>query len=180
MSARSTLILTIMGPDRPGLVAALSRTLADYDAEWTDSRMSCLGNQFAGIVLIHVADDKVVALEHELGELRNQGLRVGIDTGGAPQSAPRRTVRLTLTAPRSSNTVASLARELAAADVNVEEFQTRAEHAAWSREGLCHVEAVVSLRPEFDVRALLARLESLAARQRAEIAIHEVTHARAS
>jgi glycine cleavage system regulatory protein len=34
----ASLVLTVIGADRPGLVEALSRTIADHGASWLESR----------------------------------------------------------------------------------------------------------------------------------------------
>jgi glycine cleavage system regulatory protein len=164
-----------MGPDRPGLVAALARTLADYGATWSDCHLSCLGNQFAGIVLVHVPVERVVALEHELGELRNQGLRVGIDTSGTALTPVARAVRVSLTAPPQSDLIAAFAQGLSGAGANVEELRTRTRHAAFSTEGLVHADAEISLPESFSLVQLRSALEPLAKAHRAEIDIHEIT-----
>ena len=46
-----SLALTMTGPDKPGLIEALSSTLATHGANWQESRMATLGGQFAGIGL---------------------------------------------------------------------------------------------------------------------------------
>ena len=43
----TSLVLTVIGPDRPGLVETISSTITDPDGIWLDSRMSRLGGQFA-------------------------------------------------------------------------------------------------------------------------------------
>jgi glycine cleavage system regulatory protein len=44
----TSLVLTVIGPDRPGLVEALAETIASYGANWLESRMSHLEGWFAG------------------------------------------------------------------------------------------------------------------------------------
>ena len=47
-----SLVLTVIGPDRPGLVEALSQSIASHDGNWLESRMAKLSGQFAGIVRV--------------------------------------------------------------------------------------------------------------------------------
>ena len=47
-----SLVMTLIGPDQPGLVDALARVIAAQDANWLDSRMAHLGGQFAGILRV--------------------------------------------------------------------------------------------------------------------------------
>ena len=52
----ASLILTIVGPDRPGLVRALSEAVAARGGSWLESRMARLAGQFAGIVLVEAPE----------------------------------------------------------------------------------------------------------------------------
>lgn len=174
----STLILTIMGPDRPGLVEALSRTLAEYGANWMESRMACLGNQFAGILLVSVPEEKVVSLEHDLGHLRAKGLRVNVDTVAPGTVQPKRAIRLELTGQDRPGIVHEVAEALVEAGASIEELDTRCESAPWSGETLFHARAVLSAPDDLDVDDLLARFESIANELMVEITLHELASAR--
>ncbi|MGE0385754.1 MAG: glycine cleavage system protein R [Gammaproteobacteria bacterium] len=175
----STLILSIMGPDRPGLVETLSGTLLARGANWTESRMSRLGNQFAGIVLISVPDDEVVALEHDLGELRARGLRVSVDSVRTPIEHPmRRTIRLEFTGQDRPGLVQKVAEAVATAGISIEELDTRCESAPWSGETIFRARAVLSAPSDMVVEALMQRFEAIANELMVEISVHELTSAR--
>ena len=49
-----TLVLTLIGPDRAGLVEAVAAVVADHGGNWLESRMSRLAGQFAGILEVEV------------------------------------------------------------------------------------------------------------------------------
>ena len=49
---RRYMVLTAVGPDRPGLVNHLSSFIREADASIEDSRMAILGGEFAMILLI--------------------------------------------------------------------------------------------------------------------------------
>jgi len=72
--AASHLVLTAVGPDRPGLVRAISSVVLGASASVEDSRMAILGGEFALIMLVSGAEAAVsrvereaLALETELG-----------------------------------------------------------------------------------------------------------------
>ena len=65
----ATLVLTVIGDDRSGLVSALSGVIADHGGSWERSQMARLAGKFAGIVLVAVPDDRAEALIAELGPL---------------------------------------------------------------------------------------------------------------
>ena len=64
-----TLVLTVIGDDRPGLVSALSARLSAHGAGWERSQMSRLAGKFAGIVEVLVPPDRVDALVEALDRL---------------------------------------------------------------------------------------------------------------
>ena len=68
----STLVLTALGADQPGLIAKLSHAINDNDCNIEDSRMSVLGGEFAILMQISGSWDKLAKLEttlHKLQEL---------------------------------------------------------------------------------------------------------------
>ena len=44
----NSLVLTLIGPDRPGLVERVSDVVASHGGNWLESRMAHLAGQFAG------------------------------------------------------------------------------------------------------------------------------------
>ncbi len=51
----STLVMTIIGADRPGLVDLVASCVADHKGNWLESRMCRLGGQFAGLARAEVS-----------------------------------------------------------------------------------------------------------------------------
>ena len=51
---KTSLILTLIGPDRPGLVSAVSACAGAHGANWMESRLARLAGQFAGVVRLEV------------------------------------------------------------------------------------------------------------------------------
>ena len=51
------LVLTLIGPDRPGLVEAVAQPIAANGGNWLESRMAHLGGKFAGILRVDVPAD---------------------------------------------------------------------------------------------------------------------------
>ena len=70
-----TLVLTVIGDDRPGLVSALSARLNAQGALWQRSQMSRLAGKFAGIVEVVVPAGKVDTWWLTWRASRSRGLR---------------------------------------------------------------------------------------------------------
>src|SRR5262249_47882506 len=71
---RKTLLLTVVGTDRTGLVESLADRIAAAGGNWEESRLAQLAGQFAGIVLVTVPVDRVDQLFAKVREV--QGLQV--------------------------------------------------------------------------------------------------------
>ena len=74
---RRSLVLTLLGPDRPGLVEAMAALIARHGGNWLESRMASLAGEFAGILRVEVDEDSAAALESALRSLEaDQGLAI--------------------------------------------------------------------------------------------------------
>src|SRR5689334_4366772 len=77
----TSLVITAIGPDQPGIVEAISDAGRRCGASWAGSRMASLAGQFAGIVHFEVAESQVPALEEALRALESRGLRIAVARG---------------------------------------------------------------------------------------------------
>lgn len=156
----ASLVLTLIGPDRPGLVEALSRTVADHGANWLESRMAHLAGHFAGMVRVSVPADRADALAAALRSL--EGLKVLVETASAapPDQAPA--ITLELLGQDRPGIVREVSHALATRGVNVEELETECESAPMSGETLFRARARLRLPPDLGVEALREALEKLA------------------
>src|SRR5262245_18148421 len=73
---RTTLLLTVVGANRAGLVEALAHEIAALNGNWEESRMARLAGQFAGIVLVTIDSARADQLVAQLRGLESAGLQV--------------------------------------------------------------------------------------------------------
>src|SRR3954466_14417442 len=78
----ATLVMTVIGSDRPGLVQMVAARVADHGGNWLDSRMCRLGGQFAGILRVEVPAGRRDELVNALRSLEVDGLRAIIHADG--------------------------------------------------------------------------------------------------
>src|SRR5262245_708139 len=158
-----SLILTVIGPDRPGLVESLARTVAAHGANWLESRMAHLDGRFAGLLRVHVPDARVAELDGALHALEGEGLRVQVEAGEAPAPDARsRVLGLELVGLDRPGIIRDVSRALAQRGVNVEELDTRCESAAMSGETLFRARARLRVPGSVRQDELRATLEKLA------------------
>jgi methionyl-tRNA formyltransferase len=122
---RTSLVATVIGPDRPGLVRLLSDRAQAQGANWAASRMASLAGQFAGIVHLDVPTAAADALTAALRDLEPQGLKVTIERSDAPHAPPgRRLVHVELSGPDRPGIVRLLSTRLAERGVSIEDLHT--------------------------------------------------------
>lgn len=168
------LVLTLIGPDRPGLVEAVAEVVASHGGNWLESRMAHLAGQFAGILRIEVAEDKCTAVLDGLAALADRGLRVvGEPSRHEPKAAAGRTLALELVGLDRPGIVREISQLLANGGANVEELATDRSSAPMSGEMLFHAKARVRLPSDADLATLRAALERLASDLMIEIRLVE-------
>lgn len=159
---QSPLILTLIGPDRPGLVRILAELVAERGGNWQESRMARLGGQFAGIALVSVPPAEVAALTADLAGLQDQGLRVTIEAGTPEVAGAAQTIlHLEVVGHDRPGIVRDFTQALWGCGVNIEELTTDVNSGSFSGEALFHAEARLRA-PSFDVATQVrAALEHL-------------------
>ena len=158
-----SLIMTVIGPDRPGLVESISRVVVAHDGNWVDSRMAHLAGQFAGVVRVDVPRDEAPKLTAALEAMREAGLDIVIHADTAHEDAlQHELVRLELVGQDRPGIVAEITRVLAASRVNVEELNTDCTSAATTGQRLFHATARLQLPGGCDLDQLQRQLERIA------------------
>ena len=158
-----SLVMTLIGADRPGLVQSVAAAVADHGANWLESRMAHLAGQFAGILRVDVPEDKADRLVQALEQLDRQGLKVIVqkETGPAPPR-PIAPLCMELLGNDRPGIVRQISRILAERQVNVEDFQTECTSAPMSGEKLFRARAQLRLPPEVTREQLQQELEQIA------------------
>jgi glycine cleavage system regulatory protein len=161
---RRSIVITLIGADRPGLVERVAAAVADHSGNWIESRMCHLGGEFAGILRAEFPADRSGPFEEALAALSADGLSVAWKAeASAPAPSARRAARLDLLGQDRPGIVRQIAGALARAGANVEDLETECLSAPMSGETLFKATAVVALPPGCDEAALRAELERVAA-----------------
>ena len=160
----ATLVLTVSGDVRSGLVSALSGVIAVHGGSWERSQMARLAGKFAGIVQVVVPDHQVDALVADLRPLSAQGL-LDITAGPGADEQPPGTglVRLSLELVGADRPgiVHDISSALASRQVSIEELHTATREAPMGGGLLFEASATLlapSGAPVDDLRAVLEAL----------------------
>jgi glycine cleavage system regulatory protein len=157
------LVLTLIGPDRPGLVGSVAAVVASHGGNWLESRMTRLGGQFAGILRAELPTQHVAAALKALAQLEASGLKVVAQTEPTEGPAAARVhMDLEVLGVDRPGIVREISQLLAAAGVNVEELSTGTRSAPMSGEMLFEAYVRVHVPPSTDLPTLRADLERAA------------------
>lgn len=160
------LVLTLIGPDRPGLVESVAGVIAAHGGNWLESRMTRLAGHFAGILRAELPAANVSEALRALGALESRGLRVIVET--APRgdeearAAAHRRMHLEFVGVDRPGIVREVSQLLARHGVNVEELVTNRVSAPMSGEMLFEARVAVAVVGATDLEALRAALERTA------------------
>ncbi len=175
----ASLVLTILGDDRAGLVSAVSAPISAHGASWERSEMSRLAGKFAGIVVVDVPPDHVEALTAELAALESQGLHVLVertDEPAVPVSGSHPVfdrLQLDLLGADRPGIVAEISAALAAAHVSIDELSTDVRDAPMAGGTLFEARAMLNAPADSDTDALRDALEALADELMVEIRLSD-------
>jgi len=159
---RDTLVLTILGPDRTGLVESVSDRIAAIDGNWEESRMARLAGQFAGILLVTVDATRTDQLVASLRGLESAGLQITVRPTARVTPDAGMHVRLEVTGQDRPGIIRDVSHVLAERSINVEEIESEVTSAAMSGEHMFAARARLFAPPGTDLADLRARLERLA------------------
>lgn len=158
----TAIILTVLGPDRPGLVQALSEVLNKQQGNWTDSRMIHLGGKFAGLLQVSLPTANVAQLKQDLAALETQGLQITVEQAGKDSEDAPRLLQFEVLGQDRPGIIHDITRQLADLNVNIEELCSEQRPAPMSGGTLFFASLSLSLPQTLSTEAVQDALEALA------------------
>lgn len=157
-------IVTAVGPDRPGLVGELTGHVHSVGGNILDSRMVNLRGQFAIVMLFEVGEDAAARVVEGLPAVA-KGMGLSATAGvqgpagrGAAVGLPFKLKTYSMDQPGIVHRVTAVLREL---DVNIEDLSARQESAPFAGSPLFVMEARVTVPATVGVRELRGKLQAL-------------------
>ncbi|MCC7147474.1 MAG: hypothetical protein IT443_13610 [Phycisphaeraceae bacterium] len=172
---KQSMVISAVGPDRPGLVDELTGFLVQQGANIADARMVNLRGQFAVIMLVEAPDSSAAAIRQAVpGAAERSGLTATV----VPLSAERAlTVQgvpylLKVSAMDQPGIVHRITHLLHRMGINVEDLKTHLDAAAHSGTPLFSLELRMTVPPKVAVRQLRADLASLCDELNCDFELH--------
>ena len=170
--ATASMVVTVNGADRPGIVSLLSDRAQGVGANWAGSHMASVAGQFAGMVHFEVPAGNAEPLANALRGLESPQLHVVIARSEAPPvPTGRRLVKLELVGHDRPGIVQALSGSLAERGVNLEELHTEVVGGAVSAERLFKVRALLAVPEALPSEELRRALEPLAREMMVDLAL---------
>jgi glycine cleavage system regulatory protein len=159
----TSIVLTVVSDDHPGIVKSLSELLAEHGGNWTESSMLSLAGKFAGILLANVPEKRADSFIEGLKSLEKEGMQVVAQrTGPDSSAAGRREFTLDLVGQDHPGIVHDITRVLTRHQVNVMELETHCQSASMSGENLFLAHARLMIPGDASLEGLQDELEDLA------------------
>ena len=158
--ARSV-ILTVVGSDRPGLTQALADAVLGAGGNWLESHLGRLGGKYVGSVLVELPEDRLPILEEAVRQVDASGLRVTLVDAGEERPSQGEVLILELVGQDRPGIVREVTTVLAGLGVNIEDLATATQNSSMSGAKLFHADARLTLPAgvsEETVRGALERI----------------------
>jgi methionyl-tRNA formyltransferase len=173
-STTTSLVVSIVGADRPGIVSLLSDRAQRFGANWAASRMTRLAGQFAGMVHFEVPRENAEPLATALRGLESSGLQVLVaKSDGANVPASLRGVELELVGDDRLGIVSRLTKILAERGISIENIHTEIVRSGVSGKQTFKIGAHLLVPAALSVDALRRELGTLASEMMVDIALGE-------
>ncbi|MDP3798797.1 MAG: formyltransferase family protein [Polaromonas sp.] len=173
-STTTSLVVSIVGADRHGIVSSLAERAERFGANWATSRMTKLANEFAGTVHFEVSPQNADALAAALRGLESSGLQVVIArSDGARVPTSLRVVELELVGEDRVGIVSKLTKILAERAISIENIHTEIIRSGVSGKQTFKIEAHLLVPAALSVDALQRELGTLAREMMVDIALGE-------
>jgi glycine cleavage system regulatory protein len=167
------LVLTLIGPDHPGIVDSISEVVEANGGNWTDSRMAQFAGKFAGVLCVEVEDARAQDLEDALRRLESSGLTIQIERAAPTEPVPHHTIEVELLGLDRPGLVHEVSALLASHGINMEELDTDRRAAAHSGDRMFHAHLRADVPQDVDLAAVRHGLERLAGDLMVEVRLAE-------
>ncbi len=157
-----SLVMTLIGKDRPGLVETLAAIVDEHGGNWEESRMVRLAGEFAGLLRVEAPAERIEAMAEALGAV--EALTLTWERGAGEAEPPAtKLLRLEVVGQDHPGIAHRLAATLAARGINIEELESELTDAAMSGEPLFRAKASLRAPESVEGDDLERQLEELAA-----------------
>ncbi len=159
---KTSLVITLIGDDRPGIVETVSNILNDHGGEWVESHMSNLVGKFAGILHVQVPSDHADAFKSDILSEKTSHLSIRVEDVLSEAPAAGESYRLSLIGQDRPGIVYRISSALSSNGATVEDLDTEVVEASMAGGQLFKANILLSMSEGGSVENLREVLEELA------------------
>ena len=154
------IILSLIGPDKPGIVSNISKIVKNHSGNIDKSRMIRLGDFFTIMVLITIDKNNILGLEKEFNNHSNYKISIYELNSKQTENTDNTIYTVHLNGVDSEGLVYKITNELAKLSINIEELETNRENAPMSGLALFSLTAKIT-HPKLDYNILKQKMTKL-------------------
>jgi glycine cleavage system transcriptional repressor len=173
MEDRRYVVLTAVGPDRPGLVNEISALIRTAGANLEDSRMAILGGEFAIILLIAGAPDAIERVK-QIGAQLEGSLKLRCilkETSRVAAPTDYLPYRIQVSGADRPGIVQAIAAILASRGINVASLESRVTYAPESGTPMFLLEAALRVPSKIVLSELRSQLAATCEEENLDFAL---------
>ncbi|MFE1646436.1 glycine cleavage system protein R [Microbacterium sp. P01] len=163
-------VLTLVGADRSGLVAAVAERVRTHSGNWESSQLAEIAGVFAGVVQITVPDAQAADLLDALGAMDGLAITTHEGSDDPPARVDDRVVALTVLGNDRPGIIGEVTAVLGTHRVNIDRMTTEVRDASMSGGSLFEASVTAHVPAAVDVEALRDDLERIASEVQVDIA----------
>ncbi|WP_334164794.1 glycine cleavage system protein R [Phenylobacterium sp.] len=167
----ASVILSVVGSDRPGLTGILAEAVLQAGGNWLESHLSRLGGLYVGSALVEIADDRIEALRAGVAAIDARGLEVRVIPAVEATQAAGETLELSLVGQDRPGIVRQVTSVVSGLDVNIEALATHVAPEPHSGAPIFHLDARLRLPPGLPAERVQAALEQISAEVMVDISV---------
>lgn len=167
----ASVILSVVGSDRPGLTGILAEAVHAAGGNWLESHLSRLGGLYVGSALVEIADDRLEGLRAAVGAVDAKGLEVRVIPAAPAPAAAGETLELSLVGQDRPGIVRQVTAVVSGLDVNIEALATHVAPEPHSGAPIFHLDARLRLPPGLPAERVQAALEQISAEVMVDISV---------
>ncbi|QCU89867.1 glycine cleavage system protein R [Thiomicrorhabdus sediminis] len=155
---KQSIVISVLGDDKPGLVESLSQLIVEHQGEWVESRMASLAGKFAGILSVSLPKENIESFKTALQNSEKLCLKVMFeDSLASNHGIASKTYHIELLGQDQPGIIHKISSVLARLNASVDELYTEVVEASMSGEQL--FKANIELQVPADVSAALIQQE---------------------
>ena len=157
-----SLVLTVMGPDRKGILAKISDIIDDHGGSWFESKVARFAGQFTGILKFDCPDERHDDLLAALELVDNIQVKVIRDYEEVPQRVTKR-LAFNILGNHRPGIMKQVATAISKVGANIEELITERDSCPMAGHILFRAIGSVEVVEDFDETSIEDVLHSIGA-----------------